>query len=371
MGAGRPGVATAPDRIANLQGLRGSAVLLVVLFHIAVVEQRHGNGAALLADYLAVGTAGVDLFFVISGFVMVTVTRGKFQQLPEVADFVYHRMTRIYPLYWFYTALTLGVYLILPHLAGNPERLAAHDIVASFLLLPQSDLPLVIVGWTLVHEVYFYAVFTLLLLLPEYRFGTGLLVWGLGVCAGNWLVEQGFYGATPAMELLAHPLTWEFIAGCWIARLIDRGLYAQSLTVLLTGIGLLALGLWLYRPVTFTDIPEGWLRIVIFGMPCVLIVYGAVALERRSGWMLPGWLRLIGDASYSIYLSHVLVIAALGKLWSWVARPGPIDNLVAVPLLLAAVLGVGLGSYGFLEKPLLALSRRAKSRALGLTVRLS
>ena len=105
--------------------------------------------------------SGVDLFFVISGFVMVTITGNQFQRAGFVREFLFHRITRIYPLYWLFTLLALAVLLARPDMLKRSFE--AQELVRSVLLLPQDGLPLLMVGWTLIHEMYFYIVFSLLL----------------------------------------------------------------------------------------------------------------------------------------------------------------------------------------------------------------
>ena len=147
-------------KIQNIQALRGIAVLSVVFFHLLTIEQKYGGSKTILPDLLQFGMFGVDLFFVISGFVMVTVTRGKFQILKQASRFIYHRAARIYPTYWVYSILVLIVFLLQPSWVNNSQGNQA-NILASFLLFPSQTLPLVMVGWTLIHEIYFYLVFIL------------------------------------------------------------------------------------------------------------------------------------------------------------------------------------------------------------------
>jgi peptidoglycan/LPS O-acetylase OafA/YrhL len=122
-------------KIQNIQALRGIAVLAVVLFHFLYIEEKYGGSETLLPDVLQFGMIGVDLFFVISGFVMVTVTRGKFQIPKQAFRFIYHRLIRIYPIYWVYSLLLLIVYFIQPTWINNAQWNQV-DILASFLLLP-------------------------------------------------------------------------------------------------------------------------------------------------------------------------------------------------------------------------------------------
>ncbi len=241
-----------------------------------------------------------------------------------------------------------------------PDRLGNHNLLASYLLLPQNDLPLVVVAWTLIHEVYFYFVFGLLLFAPEKHLVKLLLLWGLVVLAGDLMLQHGLVESTPGIRLITHPQTSEFIAGCLIARLIYGGITSYGATSLFLGIALLLASIAAYHPDTYTDIPSGWLRIALFGVPCTLIMYGAVSAEIRRGWVLPKISILTGDASYSIYLSHVLVISTIGRIWYMMAGAGKIDNVFILITMIAGAMTFGLLSYFILEKPLLRWNQRVE-----------
>lgn len=104
-----------PNRnIEVIQALRGVAVLAVVLFHVLFVEAKYANGDLWLPHVLALGESGVDLFFVISGFIMVTITQSRFRRASEFGRFLYSRVSRIYPTYWFYFFIVLAVFMLRP-----------------------------------------------------------------------------------------------------------------------------------------------------------------------------------------------------------------------------------------------------------------
>ncbi|MEW6756106.1 MAG: acyltransferase family protein, partial [Candidatus Latescibacterota bacterium] len=100
------------ETLDNVQALRGVAVLLVLLFHLHGLESGFVEGVRLLPDLCRAGRGGVDLFFVISGLVMVVSTRGRCGQPGEPRRFLLRRALRIYPVYWVYSLLTLSVYLL-------------------------------------------------------------------------------------------------------------------------------------------------------------------------------------------------------------------------------------------------------------------
>ena len=334
------------SRIENVQAVRGTAILLVLSYHLFGVELKYFSGWRVLPDYLYGGVAGVDLFFVVSGFIMATVTRGCFRRPEGIASFVYSRFTRIYPLYWLYSLPLLGLFFVRPDLV-NPSQGSQVDIVASFLLVPQQRLPLLIVGWTLIHEVYFYAVVTVLLFAPERYFAGLLLVWAALVVGGHQLAVN----PSAFVAYVTNPMTLEFIAGCLVAIVIGNGLGLSGRAVLASGAVLLFGGWAAYHYGSHQIFPWGWRRIALFGVPGVLIVSGAVAMEQSAAQLLPRALRSLGDASYSLYLSHVLVTSALGLAWSRSGVQGRLYNSLALLVICCAGIAAGVVSHRFLEGP--------------------
>jgi exopolysaccharide production protein ExoZ len=298
---------------------------------------------------------GVDLFFVISGFVMVTVTRGKFQKARQALTFLYHRTSRIYPLYWVYTTMALIVFIIQPSWVNSSQG-SQVDILASFLLLPDELLPLVQVGWTLIHEMYFYLVFfIILLLLPEKFLPASMLVWGAVI------VIFGSSAGNPTYNLIFHPLTIEFIAGCMLAWQYHKfaGLQTDGKwLVVIASAGMVAaiLGYVYYAGQTGSS-PEGWWRLLYYGIPATIIVF-CITHAERNGVILHGWLIQSGNASYSIYLSHLFTINVVGRIWSLFAVDAIFDNIIAILITFILVIVAGFVSYWYVETPLLHLTRK-------------
>jgi len=113
-------------KVLNIQALRGIAVLLVVFSHMLPIENKYSATDKILPDIFMIGISGVDLFFLISGFVMVSVTQNTNQSISKIKLFLYHRFTRIYPLYWFYSILILTVFLLQPSMVNNSQTLFLH-----------------------------------------------------------------------------------------------------------------------------------------------------------------------------------------------------------------------------------------------------
>ncbi|MBV1932458.1 MAG: acyltransferase [Porticoccaceae bacterium] len=338
------------NKILNIQALRGIAALSVVAFHLVPIEDKYGSGESVLPEFFKFGMFGVDLFFVISGFVMVSITKGQFQSGPKAFNFLYHRVSRIYPTYWFYSALVLAVFLIKPTWVNSAQGNQV-NILSSFLLWPESTLPLINVGWTLIHEMYFYLMFSVLLVfLPEKNFGLSLTLWGVTVV----VINLGVATSNPVLNLVAHPLTLEFIAGCFLAMLFrdDTG---WKNTIILTAVAVLIVAV--LTALSESEFPDGWWRVGIYGVPAAATLYGLLVAERK-GLVLNRYLVKLGDASYSIYLVHVLILSAVGRVLYSLSTTFPIGNASMILILTLCVIASGLISYKIVERPLMKVTSK-------------
>lgn len=342
----------ARKKLIGLQALRGIAIFFVVLLHLTAIERKFGPGVTILPNWLSHGSPGIDLFFAISGFMMVTISRGHFRSRANAINFGFARFIRIYPLYWLYTAMALVAYLINPMLVNTAQSNQA-DFVASFLLLPSDLIPLINVAWTLVHQVYFYLVFTVFILLIEERYLPFALAGWASVIGVGQVYCLGFANCNPALNLITHPHTLEFIAGCAIAILSQHRINQLGRTTLLAG-----LVLWIVTMIAINALEpglvvSGWQRVLRFAPPALLTLYGMVALEATTPITAPPILLQIGDASYSIFLSHVPLLSLLSRIWALVVTPDPLNHFIALTIMLVTVIAFGLFSYRYIEKPLI------------------
>lgn len=356
--------------IKSIQALRAIAALSVLLAHAAQIEDRFLT-EPILPPQAFYGVSGVDLFFVISGFVMVHVTGATDRAgLRQIGAFLYARITRIYPPYWLFSILAVGAYALQP--AEAYRSLGDVSLIASFLLWPTQQLPVLSVGWTLIHEMYFYLVFALALAAPRQWLPGLMLAWLALVSLGTGL---GAHDAGPMMALISHPMTAEFILGALI------GLFIQPLsrrTPAFLAWALIALGLAGFaagcahfglRPAPaggLVALPDlGWGRVLFWGLPGALILYGAVCLELSGRLTIPRGLMALGDWSYALYLCHLLVVTALGVLWARFAPDlGWFDNLALVGAMFGASIAVAALAFHGFERPLLKATKKLGRRWL-------
>ena len=287
--------------VLSVQYLRGIAAGMVLLEHIGLKSSQYSTN--VLSGW-HVGGAGVDLFFLISGFIMCYTMSEKHQQPNSTITFLWRRVLRIIPLYWFVTCLALIVYVLMPDKVNSTG--GETDLLASFFLLPSSGSYLVANGWTLSYEFLFYTLFTLGLLFSR---GVGSLLVVLALTAlsvfGFLQPQNSVWGA-----FLSNQLLLEFAAGiglCYYMPLIKK-LPLMTMPMLMgAGIG----GLLAVNQGIQTDI-----RVIDFGIPMLLIMAGALGVERELQKRPNQLLNLLGDSSYAMYLIHPFILVAAAMVLS-------------------------------------------------------
>lgn len=344
-------------RLLTLQVARGAAANLVIFSHVIQVEAKF-NGGSILPAFFIYGISGVDLFFVLSGFIMVVVG-GKGT---GALEFLWRRAARIYPAYWLVTFVVLAASLIKPEWVNAAVKTPI-SIWRSFLLVPGPTVPLLAVGWTLVHEVYFYLVFALILAL-RIPILFGLIAWGLIVLAVA--VLGGHYiRSFPVGFVWANPLTAEFLMGAAVGLLYDaRKIYAPVWAGIIGLVALVISIVYIAPAVELATNPNFYgQRTVLFGIPMALIVYGLAGIEQHRTVNPPRLLVSLGDWSYGTYLVHLLILSALGRTIQSVFPTGIISNIVLIVggLVIANMAGAVL--YHYFERPTMKFLNRYGSMA--------
>jgi exopolysaccharide production protein ExoZ len=325
------GAATLP-RLAGLQGLRALAAIMVLLGHV-IAETEHYFAIDLPGDAIP-WTRGVDIFFVISGFI-IALSAQRYQGKPLA--FLRRRLWRVVPLYFLFTALMVVTLLLMPG-AAKDTSLEPGQIISSYLFLPYERhdgriAPVLSLGWTLNFEVFFYVITAFCLFLSRPILALSLALTALSVFS---LVP----GKSVALTFWTNPLVLEFLFGVALARIYQRRGAKGSWRIALA---LLAFGLCLLILLDATDLP----RFLAAGFPAMLIVASGTLFCPHFRIPLQG----LGDASYALYLSHrftmrVLTLALLPILPTSAAW-------LFVGLTCVACLGVGLLVHRNIERPLL------------------
>lgn len=311
----------------GIQYLRAFAALAVVAFHAA---ERTGQ-------HFAIGAAGVDVFFVVSGFIMMVISD---RRPTRPMAFLRNRILRIAPSYWLVTGIMIAG--AAAGLFPNMQLDLAH-ILGSLFFIPVASpstghfWPVLVQGWTLNYEIFFYLLFALTLFFPPGRrllLLTAVLV--LLVMAGHLLPDRhsvlGFYTA---------PLILEFAAGAALAKAWKHGRLPSPAV----GLFLIALSLAGFAAIHLMKLEFDALSC---GPLAILLVFGMLAVE--AGGKLPRLpvIGYLGDASYSIYLWHTLALSVIAKGGMILAAP-PLATAIAG---LIAGTALGVTAYECVEKPL-------------------
>jgi len=320
--------------LSGIQYLRAAAAIAVVLFHAAEKSGYH----------FAIGAAGVDVFFVISGFIMWVVSA---RREPTPLQFLRARIRRIVPVYWLATAVMVAGALggLFPNLV-----LSVGHVLASLFFVPTRSpsngeiWPVLVQGWTLNYEMFFYVVFAGTLLLPRaWRLPAIGALFGLLVIAGTLFVPDN-----AVLLSFTRPIILEFVAGMLIGELWLKGKVPSPAM----GLALIALAFSGFATIQLAGLPFDAL---VCGPLAAALVVGVLALEAgRRIRFVPGAV-VLGDASYAIYLWHTFAISVIAKVGASMGVPAPAVFAAAV---LAGISGGTLGYY-LLEKRGLVTAWRA------------
>lgn len=333
-------------RIEFIQALRGIAASAVVLAHTQVFI----NGPGFLDAGMRLfrnAPAGVDLFFVISGFIMAHTTWQLVATPGAAGSFLAKRLIRLWPVYAVATAIMFAITRGLVEEPFHPSHL---ELARSLAFLPVDPhaaapfykYPILHPGWTLVYEVWFYVLFAASLLAGRWRW------WALGALFAAFLVVipyaktghlvfEGGYPFASYLCVATNPLLWEFAAGVAIGALYQRAPLIRDRRVLMTLV-VLAAGLVVWQQ--GADVREGH-GPLNWGLPAALLVLALAMLDRAHPIRPPRWLVFLGDISFSLYLFHVLP-QMLPRQWpTWIGMQGGGWFLAVV------VAGGVLGYWGY------------------------
>ncbi|MFM0405246.1 acyltransferase family protein [Paraburkholderia dipogonis] len=282
--------------LISVQYLRGLAAILVLIHHVI---HKQGQLSGLGGEW-QFGVSGVDLFFIISGFIMCHITA---RRETTARDFLCARVKRIIPLYWTLTLAALAVYIASPNMVNSSG--GTTTIINSFTLIPTGDVFLIQNGWTLSYEFLFYLVFaTSLWIRRDWRL-SGVATALVAMVALGVLLKP----SNPTLQALTGQLLLEFVMGIGAYRYINQQRHSRVLDVglLVAGVAALVVGLFINHVGN---------RVLWYGLPYALIFAGFVSLDsvvaRVEVGLISRVLKKIGDASYSIYLSHPFVFSGMG-----------------------------------------------------------
>jgi len=341
------------NKLHSLQFLRFCAAFMVVLYHanimIDLIIQRDQDD--IFVQIINIGKIGVPIFFVISGFIMVTISWNDFQKPKSTLSFLLRITIRIFPIYW----VALALYLAFRYFIRDNLDINAENVIGAALLFPGYTHFVISPAWTLTYELYFYGLFSVCLFLPR-RLGITVMCLFFVSCvlAGFFLDLQGI---SKTLDVVVEAILLNFVSGMLlgaafmtpsISKILARPWIARS--TLFAGIAALA-AVPLLRPFSIPDI-------ILLGVPSLLLVWGAVFSEQLpTGGKFVRHLSFLGDSSYSVYLFHMLVLTKLRILGSYLYSTLHIPHVIIIVIYSIIALVFGMIMYYMIEKHLIRMFR--------------
>ncbi len=320
--------------------LRFLAAMLVVLAHATGMV-----GERILQlkgeHFWRPGMSGVDLFFVISGFVMTVSSNKLIIHSDGWKIFVKRRLIRIVPLYWCATTLKILLVIALPSMALNTPIELWHTI-ASYFFVPTFDqmgnfiFPVVKVGWTLSYEIFFYIFFALAIFLRISAFS--VILTSFSICT---ILNILATPATPFAYGFLNPILFEFVMGIAAAKFCDS---ERALNIRL---GIVTIAIAIAIMFSTGDLPIWW-RWVYWGLPSMAIVTVIAKFESQSSFVTPKIIARLGDSSYSLYLFHTFLVPLIGII---LIKFNLLDPYIAVAACLLICPLACYGMYRIFELP--------------------
>jgi exopolysaccharide production protein ExoZ len=314
--------------IVSIQYLRAIAAIYVVVFHAA-------KKLGIENFFVDAGDSGVDLFFIISGFVITYTVINR--EYVDAKSFLLRRVIRIVPLYWILTLFYSFLLLALPALFQTYQFNIWHTLTSLFFI-PQDIKPVVYTGWTLIYEMYFYLLFGLLIIFfkkdaPRYIILIFLASYTIGLFID--------YSASPAIIVLTSELLLEFIIGIVFCYIYCNGVRVSKTS----GLVIVLLGFLLFFVLTDNA------RLLAYGVPWSIVFLGIVfspqwSIEKKS-------LLFLGNASYSIYLAHIFAIPAIHLLFLEHQKFSGLGNTFLLTLYTSVGVLSGVFIYLIVERPVI------------------
>lgn len=353
--------------LQNIQFLRGAAAAAVVFFHMApyFINSPHWL-QNMHAFFMQFGYAGVDVFFVISGYVIWISTFGQ-RHRKTPAEFAYKRAARIYLGYWPYFLMISAIIWFFV-----PSKLSSVNLLGSFFLTELSIPDLVLqVAWTLSFELYFYLFFTVCLFFSMRSSKALLLLFAISILVVQaYAIINGVYAVNNLPEASAlytfffSPFCLQFLAGVAVAIYFEKYRIKHLKSILLLGLAVFVFTLWYQSQ----QLPAGHtlmmgyyvpMRVILFGVVALALVASLIEIELRGRQLWPQFGRWFGDASYSLYLSHIPILFLFSQvgLMAW-GSMGQWQHLLAVVIIIATIAIYSVVHYRLIEWPLMQWAKR-------------
>lgn len=342
------------EQLLGIQAARGVAALLVVAFHASMkLATPQYLGHAPIGGVFEFGHAGVDFFFVLSGFIITYIHGCDVGQPHRLGRYVWRRFSRIYPIYW----LTIIVAVAVDQCAGR--SVSPISLIESLTLISMGDHYTLPIAWTLEHEVLFYCAFGLAI---YFRCAAKFLIAGCLL----FVTSAYLYTKLRVVDVLLPSESWpwsflgspyhvQFLLGIAAARVVAKGNLRRPLLLALSGAALFAATATL----DVTRLIGSWDRtaVTLYGLSSVLVIAGIAAAEQSRRFTCGRLAEIFGAMSYSLYLTHMFVLTAIANLCANLGLLGSAPDWLIVGGQIGASVLAALAIHLLIEKPLIRLTR--------------
>lgn len=331
-------------RLLGVEAMRGIAALVVCLCHATnILALPKDYGQQFLDGFLEQGRAGVDFFFVLSGFIMMYLHLRAGGARQGASRFMLGRIARIYPPY---IVASLG-FLLLLVVSPTPAAIDPWFLIESLLLLPADHSPLLGIGWSLQHEMIFYVIFALFLL--DRRLGALVFfAWMGGTVLNMATGGEVFVGVWAT--LIFRVFNIQFLFGITCAWLVLHRPIRAPLTVAMAG-AVMFMGLWTLLHFVPVEVPD-WPPVHLgYALASAMILYGLAVAEAQTPLRVPSFFVMLGATSYSLYLVHVPVLLVLSFALRFVNPVLGLPLWLAFALIVAGSIAAGAIFHHLVEVP--------------------
>ncbi|MEO6540819.1 MAG: acyltransferase [Ferruginibacter sp.] len=333
-----------------VQMLRGIAILLVILRHTTnIVQEKFGY--SFLGDFFIFGDSGVDIFFVLSGFIITYVNKKTLKDRAQFVTFLKRRFIRIYPTYWIIITALIALQLMLPSFYRTHFDLGWYNLISTYLLFPGHYM-INGVSWTLTYEIFFYSLFSLAFLIRNkairliLSIGYIITLIALAIFGLSATSQHGWY------NVVTFPMIVEFFMGIFAALIIPSIKKEFSVFFIVLGtVYLVAASLFTYNGYLLVD--NFFNPVLLYGIPSFFIIIGFVRYELDHDIKVPRPLVWLGEASYSLYLIHLPVLVAAMILFNKLKLPSSFAVHAAAFAFIVIICAASILFFKWVEKPMI------------------
>lgn len=296
-------------KLKLIQILRGFAALVVVLLHVNQSTKFYLNINWLNGIFIG-GWFGVDFFFVLSGFIMVYIHHKDLENRKNIISFFKKRFIRIFPVYWFIASIYLFFLFYTSKLVWSNDYIY---IIKSYLLLPSSISPFLGVAWSLVYECFFYFIFGLGLFLGLKIMKYILITWLILIIVFSFFTSQ----SNPTF--IFNNFILEFLFGCIVGYhfVYNKNKFSNKPKIFIFSGLIILVCMYIFTLFTEFAIKSSIESRFGYGIASALIIFGAANFNSIKDNKINNILLKFGDASYTLYLIHPIVLGIAYKSTSF------------------------------------------------------